>query len=280
MVCGWPLECPRPYAAADVNRSASSYDAFSASAAMALSSRRLEAETLCHSVQQNCTFRRCTTSERLANVSNGAWCLSRPVLTVADAQNRHLLHQNKHVPADPGVVSFLLRHMRRTAPQAASGSSWYSVNDFGAGVGQYGASLLEREPRIQYRGYDGAGNVESMTGGRVQFAALTLNLSLPRADSVLSLEVGEHVESSRELQLVRNLHAHNCRGLVLSWAVPFQAGLRHINVHSSRYIIRLFGELGYVLNARATRRIRDESRYDWFHRLQSLYVFERSRPVC
>jgi hypothetical protein len=61
-------------------------------------------------------------------------------------------------------------------------------------------------------GFDGAGNVEEVTGGFVRFADLSLPLQMPRADWVVALEVGEHIPSAFEPTFVRNLHAHNCRG--------------------------------------------------------------------
>ena len=63
---------------------------------------------------------------------------------------------------------------------------------------------------MRYSAYDGAGNVERVSGGFTSFVDLTVPVSLPRADWVLVLEVGEHVPSALEEVLVRNVHAHNC----------------------------------------------------------------------
>jgi hypothetical protein len=43
---------------------------------------------------------------------------------------------------------------------------------------------------------------------------LTLPLALPITDWVLSLEVGEHVPSASEGMLIRNIHRHNCKGVI------------------------------------------------------------------
>lgn len=48
-------------------------------------------------------------------------------------------------------------------------------------------------PSIRWTGYDGAGNIRAFTHDHVAFVDLTVPLSLPRADWVLSLEVGEHI---------------------------------------------------------------------------------------
>lgn len=91
-----------------------------------------------------------------------------------------------------------------------------SVNDFGAGIGQYGREL--RQEGLDWRGFDGAGDIVEYTDGFVRFADLTIPLALPRADWVVSLEVGEHVPREHTLMFIRNLHAHNRCGVLLSWA--------------------------------------------------------------
>ena len=70
------------------------------------------------------------------------------------------------------------------------------------------------------------------------------NLSLPVADWVMSLEVGEHVPNVHEATLLRNLHAHNKCGIVLSWAATFN-GNGHVNPHSEFYLSTLLNDLGY-----------------------------------
>ena len=108
-----------------------------------------------------------------------------------------------HVEADVLIlegIRALARNGRRT----------YSINDFGAGVGQYGHYL--RREGLPWHGYDGAGDVEEYTDGFVKFVDLSLpTLALPRADWVVSLEVAEHIPRTHEWAVLRNLHAHACR---------------------------------------------------------------------
>lgn len=175
-----------------------------------------------------------------------------------------------HFGAEPAIVSFLATRLR------APGSS---LNDFGAGVGIYGLELLRLLPNVSYRGYDGAGDSRQATGGFVAFADLTFtNLSLPRADWLLSLEVGEHVPLQKEGAYVRNLHAHNCRGLVLSWGIVGQPGHHHVNTHRGGYVVSTFEGLGYVFNRADTMRLRGSALLAWFRK--SIYVFERPARVC
>lgn len=111
-----------------------------------------------------------------------------------------------------------------------------------------------------WRGYDGAGDVAEQTGGYVSFFDLTLPLSLPRADYVLSLEVGEHVPSKHEASVIRNLHAHNNCGILLSWAHLWQSGHHHVNNHGMDYLERVFTGLGYRRDDGLTNALRATSR--------------------
>ena len=95
-----------------------------------------------------------------------------------------------------------------------------------------------------------------MTSGFVRWFDLSLPLSLPRADWVMSLEVGEHLASRLEPHYVRNLVAHARKGIVLSWANLGQPGYGHINNHSPAYLSALFSELGFQRHPNITRTLR------------------------
>ena len=114
-----------------------------------------------------------------------------------------------------------------------------SISDFGAGQGQYGAKLqVTNSESFLYRGYDGAGDVEVYTQGFVKRFDLTIPLDLPVSDWLMTLEVGEHIPSSHEGMMIRNLHAHNCKGLILSWAQIGHGGHFHINLLISLNFLR------------------------------------------
>lgn len=167
-------------------------------------------------------------------------------------QSYHL--PKPHVKPDALVAAALLKLARRGAA---------SVNDFGAGVGQYGRTLLSLDPKVRYRAYDGAGDVWASTAGFVHWFDLTRPLSLPRADWVLSLEVGEHIPAEREAVVLRNIHAHNCRGVILSWAELGQAGTHHVNNHGAPYLIQRFTDLGYRLDVAQTMLLRGTPGQRW-----------------
>lgn len=237
-------------------------------------------------------------------LASGAWCLpeGKNTSSLVELPNgQTYMIPRVHAKADASIVPFLDRLLRGCSPEDAAGHQAkcnqpprYSIIDIGAGVGQYGHSLRAIDPAHDYRGYDGAGNVERVTSGFVRWTDMTSpRLALPKADWVMSLEVGEHIDSKYERHFARNLHTHNCRGLVISWAVLGQWGRGHVNNHGEGYIKRVFAELGYVYDVVATTALREQhirtgrttqvapapgvsGPYWWF--AKSLFIFRRATP--
>eukprot|EP00585_Thalassiosira_rotula_P008075 CAMPEP_0196139394 /NCGR_PEP_ID=MMETSP0910-20130528/6686_1 /TAXON_ID=49265 /ORGANISM="Thalassiosira rotula, Strain GSO102" /LENGTH=331 /DNA_ID=CAMNT_0041400111 /DNA_START=135 /DNA_END=1127 /DNA_ORIENTATION=- len=187
-------------------------------------------------------------------LDTGGWCL----LSTANLDSSTMIiHDevkfaipNNHVPPSKRIVTELLAFIDKEKIS--------SINDFGAGVGQYKHAILSERPGITWNSYDGAGNVHEYTQGFVDYVDLTLPLELPRSDWVLSLEVGEHVGSDYEAMLIRNLHHHNCKGIILSWGIVGQnGGHSHVNNHSNNYIISVFEELGYIEDLDLKKKLRN-----------------------
>ena len=100
--------------------------------------------------------------------------------------------------------------------------------------------------------------------------------------------MGEHVPRVHELMFVRNLHAHNRCGILLSWACC-NGGHQHINLRPNAYVIQMFDTLGYDFNAARTEAVRQPSLraklrsnrservYGWF--ATSIMLFVRRQPV-
>lgn len=204
-------------------------------------------------------------------LDSGGWCLTpgteeKDGSIIGYNDNKIVIPMN-HVVASRRIVGELLTfiHDEKIA----------SVNDFGAGVGQYKAEIMQQLPTMEWNSYDGAGNVYEYTNGFVNYFDLTLPLELPKADWVVSLEVGEHVPNEYEGMLIRNLHHHNCKGIILSWAVLGQHGHSHINNHSNDYILSVFHELGYIEDLEMKAKLSNpRNNYKWFEK--SIMVFRRS----
>ena len=269
--CGFRTgrDCPPPYTAAAVQLSAAEWDPSNRTFAMALalSERRVRAD--CHKAvaAAHVQGQRGRAHSPPQSRRSGGWCIQQLPeppetfsITSADGvRHDYRLSDTRHVEhgAAWGGVTRVLHDVLR--PQDGRRSSYRSLLDLGAGLGQYGRALHALDPRHRYAGYDGAGNVANVTGGFVRFADMTLPLSLPPAHWVLSLDSGEHVPRAHEMMFVRNLHAHACVGVLLSWADLEQGGVGHVNCHSPQYLWERFEALGYVLDERLTRRLRNQS---------------------
>ncbi|XP_042862661.1 uncharacterized protein LOC122247432 [Penaeus japonicus] len=121
--------------------------------------------------------------------------------------------------------------------------------------------LLEKTQVVRsWTGYDGALNVEDITGGFVHYADLSQPIHLgQKYDWVLSLEVGEHIPKNYEANYVDNLVRHACKGIVVSWAVIGQAGHHHINNQPMEYVQELFESRGLLVDEKAQEEIRENS---------------------
>ena len=185
---------------------------------------------------------------------SGAYCLhSRDPPVLLGPEKWPLgLH---HFPADSGLVELLQPIFYGK-----------SVLDLGAGCGQYGAELKE----VDYRGFDGALNVEEFTIGRVAWADLSLPLLADPADFVMMLEVGEHVPRQYEEQVLSNAVDKARCAIVISWAVPGQTGAFHVNLRSNEHVVAKLSARGFHLDAELTRQGRERCQLPWF---QTTFMF-------
>ena len=111
-----------------------------------------------------------------------------------------------------------------------------SVLELGAGKGCYTAAL--RRAGLPWVGaVDGVPDIAAMTHGLVATADLTKPLQADVADWVLCLEVAEHIPRPLEERLLANLHAHNRKGVVLSWS-DNAGGNGHVNIRGISYVVQ------------------------------------------
>jgi hypothetical protein len=173
--CGFRTgrECPRPFSVAEILESSRQWGV-AHNAALNEQAHRTAAAA-------------CASTGEFKSLQSGGWCL-RP-----DAHLKAGIIG--HLPAKTEVVAALDALLKGdgTAPR-------FSLGDFGAGIGQYGHALKALDPRHTYRGFDGAGNIENVTERFVRFADLTLPVTLPVSDFVLSLEVRDAPIAGAERQ--------------------------------------------------------------------------------
>lgn len=266
--CGCPghkFDCPQMYSLVDVN----------ASAEATLS---LEAEKefkIFLKMKHKSSQEFCKSANERDSAPTGGYCLfNLPNSLNITLPNGHEVHFKPPGHAEPSlrIVWEVVELLTKDGAK--------SLNDFGAGVGQFASAIAsELATDFQYNAYDGAGNIEEFTNSYIRFADLSGPVNVPKADWVMSLEVGEHVPARFEGMFLRNLHRHNCKGVILSWAVLGQDGLHHVNEHSNAYIARAFNELGYTRDKIWEQRLRQEpNNHYWF--VWSSFVFRRNVSVC
>jgi hypothetical protein len=147
-----------------------------------------------------------------------------------------------------------------------------SIVDLGCGRGEY--VKVFRAQQIPCEGYDGNPDTVKISGGIAQLADLSEPVDLGKSfDWVLSIEVGEHLPKKYEKTFVENLHRHNAKGIVLSWAVKGQGGFGHFNEQNNDYVKELMAQYGYENDIEAEKSLRQCAVFPWFK--NALMVFRK-----
>ena len=76
-----------------------------------------------------------------------------------------------------------------------------------------------------------------------------------------------------EATFIENLHRHNARGMILSWATKGQGGTGHVNEQDNGYVKARVCAKGYVNDVEAERALREAARFSYFKR--TVMVFRR-----
>ena len=96
----------------------------------------------------------------------------------------------------------------------------------------------------------------------------------------VSLEVGEHIPPEYMGVFLANLTA-NAEYVALSWAVPGQAGLGHVNCMDNGLVVHLMHQSGFVLMEKETlaarRSIPENGECPWFK--NTFFFFKSSDKI-
>lgn len=147
-----------------------------------------------------------------------------------------------------------------------------SVVDFGCGGGDYVRFLVDN--KIESIGYDGNPATTKFSDGLCRIRDLTETFLLDKKyDWVLSLEVGEHIPRKYEKTFIDNILNHAEKGVVLSWAIPGQLGVGHVNLRKNNYIKKIFKKKGFKNNIKLENHLRNSAELGWFK--NTIMVFEK-----
>lgn len=147
-----------------------------------------------------------------------------------------------------------------------------TVVDLGCGLGTYCELLkLAGFPAI---GYDGNKNTPRLTDGKCGILDFSEEIDIGWYDAVISLEVAEHIPEQHEATFLMNVAKTTKRVLILSWAVPGQGGLGHVNTQENEYVIQKMEQHGYTLLPYWSAYLRKQADLSWFR--NTLMVFTRN----
>jgi len=188
-------------------------------------------------------------SNRIEVAASGGWCAK----TSTENGGQH--------KTDTALVPVLAKFLQGK-----------KVASFGDGPGRYKVLLLETGLLKGYDSYDGAPFSEKTSEGRVSYLDLTLpQYGLPLYDWIVSLEVAEHIPKQFEHIYIDNIVRHAKEGIILSWAVPGQAGHSHVNLQPFEYVKQLFEGLGFSHDPASSKLLKDGSTLDWLKTNTNVY---------
>lgn len=144
-----------------------------------------------------------------------------------------------------------------------------SVYDFGCGHGKYTNEISKVVPFTT--GFDGNPHTSLLPNCVVQ--DLSVLFQLEKVDSVLCLEVAEHIPQELEGVLLSNIN-NNLKSnglLIISWAVEGQGGLGHVNCRNNDYVKGILKEYSFLEDESEV--LRNESGISWFRK--TLMVFRK-----
>ena len=150
-----------------------------------------------------------------------------------------------------------------------------SVIDLGCGMGKYVKHL--RHAGFDCHGVDGNPQTAELTDNLCSQADLARPLETNQIfDWVLSLEVAEHIPAKYERIYLENLDNLNREGIILSWGLPGQTGLGHVNCRDNEYVRCRLAAMGYEELTETSRTMRSEATLEWFK--HTVMVFRRLDP--
>ena len=146
------------------------------------------------------------------------------------------------------------------------------INDLGCGLGYYAKELSS--VGFNVHAYEGTPGIEEISYYKPIFPIdLTVFNDLEKGN-VICLEVAEHIDSRYEDILFDNICLNCDATAVISWALPYQDGLGHINCRSNQWVLEQMWKRNFKLDYEKTINLRsiDFGACSFFN--QSIFVFE------
>ena len=150
-----------------------------------------------------------------------------------------------------------------------------SCFDFGCGDGFYSKTIIDNN--IPCIGYDG--NISLLEHADNNCVLKIMDLTTPHndiSDWILCLEVGEHIPKEYEKTFIYNLKNCCVSGLIISWAIPNQGGIGHVNEQSNEYVKKILTP-EFEIDIESTNYLRSNSTLRWFK--NTIMVFDKTKDT-
>lgn len=147
------------------------------------------------------------------------------------------------------------------------------IYDLGCGTGYY-LSELSKDGHLKLIGVE-ADPLQLKTTFPIHAHNLTKDLPYTDKGIVICLEVAEHIPQRYEQQLIDNM-TKLCNGyLILSWAIPGQMGLGHVNCKDNDYVIGQIESRGFEYLPEITKQSREYPKDICSYFKDTLLVFKK-----
>lgn len=146
------------------------------------------------------------------------------------------------------------------------------ILDMGCGNGAYSKFFIN-EAGYKVTAIDGNPNTPELSDGIGSVQDFTVPFDFGLHDLVLCLEVAEHIPAEYEAQFIQNLVRHAGKHLVLSWGIPGQDGLGHVNCRKNEYVIDLITSHGFLYKENISLDLRANAENTWFK--NTILAFEK-----
>jgi len=155
------------------------------------------------------------------------------------------------------------------------GTATNSVIDIGCGNGSY-CKFFSSRGWSNVTGYEGTLTKNVFYDNIIEADFTKDCVTFPKTDIVLCLEVGEHIPQQFEQMFLGKISAAVGGLLILSWAVPGQSGLGHVNCRPNSYIKEELQKRGLIFCEEETLSLRLASSIWWF--ANTIMVFKPTIP--
>lgn len=153
----------------------------------------------------------------------------------------------------------------------------HNILDFGCGPGAY-LRYLTDIGHSACVGIEGTDMKEDFEYVDIFVHDLTIEFDITKRGHVICLEVAEHIPEQYTDKLIKNIvkHVKKNHFLIMSWAVPGQGGLGHVNCQSNEWVIERMYKEGFIHEPQLSSNARSvvESHLAYFK--NTILIFRRN----